>query len=276
MRRFSKLVRALFTVAVGLGILVAIYGLWVRYQIEPVTRDGKVRADVVPIAPDVSGLVANVLVHDNEPVKKGQVLMVIDQSRYKDRRNRSMPDVIAEESTEQGAARTKELHAEVAQAVAARDLAALNLERTLVRAPVDGPVTNVDLQPGVYLTAGKAAMALVSEASLRVEGYFEETKLPAIHVGDPASIHLMGVANEIRGHVESIAGGVEDRERTGSDAQLANVNPSFTWVRLAQRIPVRITVDEVPPGVRLVPGQTASVEVHSQASEVQIRRSWPW
>jgi multidrug resistance efflux pump len=218
------------------------------------------------------------------------VLMVIDQSRYKialelaeanllkqragydeaareDRRNRSMPDVIAEESTEQGAARTKELHAEVAQAVAARDLAALNLERTLVRAPVDGPVTNVDLQPGVYLTAGKAAMALVSEASLRVE---------AIHVGDPASIHLMGVANEIRGHVESIAGGVEDRERTGSDAQLANVNPSFTWVRLAQRIPVRITVDEVPPGVRLVPGQTASVEVHSQASEVQIRRSWPW
>jgi RND family efflux transporter MFP subunit len=299
MRRFSKLVRALFTVAVGLGILAAIYGLWVRYQIEPVTRDGKVRADVVPIAPDVSGLVDRVLVHDNEPVKKGQVLMVIDQSRYKialelaeanllkqragydeaareDRRNRSMPDVIAEESTEQGAARTRELHAEVAQAVAARNLAALNLERTLVRAPVDGTVTNVDLQPGVYLTAGKAAMALVSEASLRVEGYFEETKLPAIHVGNKASIHLMGVANEIRGHVESIAGGVEDRERAGSDAQLANVNPSFTWVRLAQRIPVRIAVDEVPPGVRLVPGQTASVEVHSQASEVQIRRSWPW
>jgi multidrug resistance efflux pump len=299
MWRFSSLVRAISTVVVGLAILVAIYGLWVRYQIEPVTRDGKVRADIVPIAPDVSGFVTQVLVHDNEDVTKGQVLMVIDQSRYKialeqaeanllkeragydeavreDRRNRAMPDVIALESTQQGTARVQELRANVAQAVAARDLAALNLERTVVRAAVEGNVTNVDLQPGVYLNAGKAAMALVSKASLRVEGYFEETKLPAIHVGDRATIHLMGVANDIQGHVESIAGGVEDRERAGNDAQLANVNPAFTWVRLAQRIPVRIVIDDVPAGVRLVPGQTASVEVHSTAAEVQIRRSWPW
>jgi RND family efflux transporter MFP subunit len=264
-----------------------------------VTRDGKVRADVVPIAPDVSGLVTEVRVRDNEVVKSGQVLMVIDPSRYRiavaqaeanllreraeydeavreDRRNRAMPDVIAEEATQQGTAKVQQLRADVAQAIAARDLAALNLERTVVRAPVDGTVTNVDLLPGVYLNAGKAAMALVSAASLRVEGYFEETKLPAIHVGDRATVHLMGVANDIQGHVESIAGGVEDRERAGSDAQLANVNPAFTWVRLAQRIPVRIVIDQVPTGVRLVPGQTASVEVHSTASEVQIRRSLPW
>lgn len=299
MSRLSGLIRVLATVVVGLVILAAIYGLWVRYQIEPVTRDGKVRADIVPIAPDVSGLVTQVQVHDNEIVKGGQVLMVIDQSRYRialaqaeanllraraeydeaareDRRNRAMPDVIAEEATQQGTAKVQELRADVAQAVAARDLAALNLERTVVRAPLDGTVTNVDLQPGVYLNAGKAAMALVSEASLRVEGYFEETKLPAIHVGDRATVHLMGVANDIQGHVESIAGGVEDRERAGSDAQLANVNPSFTWVRLAQRIPVRIVIDQVPPGVRLVPGQTASVEVHATPGEVQIRRSLPW
>ncbi|HLZ77929.1 MAG TPA: HlyD family efflux transporter periplasmic adaptor subunit, partial [Sphingomonas sp.] len=128
----------------------------------------------------------------------------------------------------------------------------------------------------LYLTAGKAAFALVYDRSLRVEGYFEETKLPAIHVGDPASIYLMGVADEIRGHVESIAGAVEDRERAGGEAQVANVNPSFTWVRLAQRIPVRIVIDHVPPGVRLVPGQTATVEVHSRANEVQIKRSFPW
>jgi multidrug resistance efflux pump len=147
----------------------------------------------VPIAHDVSGLVTEVLVRDNEAVKGGQVLMVIDQSRYKialsqaeanllreragydeaareDRRNRAMPDVIAEEATQQGTAKVQQLRADVAQAVAARDLAALNLERTVVRAPVDGTVTNVDLQPGVYLNAGKAAIALVSEASLRVEG----------------------------------------------------------------------------------------------------------
>jgi RND family efflux transporter MFP subunit len=299
MLRLSNLVRALATVAVILGILAVIYALWVRYQIEPLTRDGRVRADVVPIAPDVSGLVTDVRVRDNEVVKTGQVLLVIDPSRYRialeladadvekqtaefneakreDRRNRSMPDVVATESTEQGMARVEQLHAGVKQAEAARDLAALNLERTLVRAPVDGTVTNVDLQPGVYLNAGKAAMALVSASSLRVEGYFEETKLPAVNVGDPASIYLMGVASEIRGHVESIAGGVEDRERMGSNGQLANVNPAFTWVRLAQRIPVRIAIDSVPPGVRLVPGQTASVEVHSRSGEIAVKRSLPW
>jgi RND family efflux transporter MFP subunit len=299
MLRLSNLVRALVTAVVILGILAAIYALWVRYQIEPLTRDGRVRADVVPIAPDVSGLVTDVRVHDNEIVKTGQVLLVIDPSRYRialdladadvekqkaefneakreDRRNRSMPDVVATESTEQGLARVDQLRAGLKQAEAARALAALNLERTLVRAPVDGTVSNVDLQPGVYLNAGKAAMALVSASSLRVEGYFEETKLPAVNVGDPASIYLMGVANEIHGHVESIAGGVEDRERMGSNGQLANVNPAFTWVRLAQRIPVRIAIDSVPPGVRLVPGQTASVEIHSRSGELAVKRSLPW
>jgi multidrug resistance efflux pump len=299
MLRLPNLVRAVTTAAVILGILAVIYALWVRYQIEPLTRDGRVRADVVPIAPDVSGLVTDVRVRDNEVVTKGQVLLVIDSSRYRialelanadvqqqtaelneatreDRRNRSMPDVIATESTEQGMTKVEQLRAGVKRAQAARDLAALNLERTLVRAPVDGTVTNVDLLPGVYLNAGKAAMALVSTQSLRVEGYLEETKLPAVNLGDPANIYLMGVASAIHGHVESIAGGVEDRERMGSDAQLANVNPAFTWVRLAQRIPVRIAIDSVPPGVRLIPGLTASVEIQSRAGEIVVKRSLPW
>ncbi|KHK56030.1 membrane protein [Burkholderia sp. A9] len=299
MKRIIPLLRTVLTAAIILGILGAIYGLWVRYQIEPLTRDGKVRADVVPIAPDVSGLVTDVRVHDNQKVTKGQVLLVIDPSRYRialeqadaniaseqaeldeaireDRRNRAMPDVVAEESTQQGTTRVEKLRAALAQARSARNLAALNLERTLVRAPIDGTVTNVGLLPGVYLNAGKGAMALVNDTSLRVEGYFEETKLPAIHVGDPASIYLMGVASEIRGHVQSIAGGVEDRERAGGDAQLANVNPAFTWVRLAQRIPVRVVIDSAPPGVRLVPGQTASVEIHARAGDVTVPRSLPW
>ncbi|AHI68114.1 efflux RND transporter periplasmic adaptor subunit [Burkholderia thailandensis] len=299
MKRTIPLLRTCLTAAILVTILGAIYALWTRYQIEPLTRDGKVRADVVPIAPDVGGLVTDVRVHDNQKVTKGQVLLVIDPSRYRialehaqadlasqqaeldeavreDRRNRALPDVVATESTEQGATRVEKLRAAVAQARAARDLAALNLERTRVRAPVDGTVTNVGLLPGVYLSAGKGAMALVNDRSLRVEGYFEETKLPAIHVGDPASVYLMGIASEIRGHVQSIAGGVEDRERAGGAAQLANVNPAFTWVRLAQRIPVRVAIDSVPPGLRLVPGQTASVEIHARAGDVTVRRSLPW
>lgn len=286
--------------ALVIGIVfAAIYALWVRYQIEPLTRDGKVRADLVPVAADVSGLITEVHIHDDEFVRKGQILLVIDRPRYQlaldqakanlatqrvalaqaereDRRNQSMPEVLATEVIEQGRAKVDGLRTGLAQAVAARDLARLNLERTYVRAPVDGTVSNMTLQPGIYLNAGKAAVALVYGGSLRVEGYFEETKLPAIHLGDPASVYLMGVADEIRGHVDSIAGGVEDRERTGGDAQLANVNPSFTWVRLAQRIPVRIAIDRIPANVRLIPGQTATVIVHARADDAVVRRSLPW
>ena len=294
-----NLLSSIATLLVLLVILAAIYALWIRYQVEPVTRDGKVRADMVPVAADVSGLVTEVRVADNGEVKRGDVLFVIDRPRYRialeqaqavlasqqaalaqavreDRRNRAMTDVIAAETIEQGRARVEELRAAIGQAIAARDLARFNLERTIVRAPVDGTVSNVSLQPGVYLTAGKPALALVYTRSMRVEGYFEETKLPAIRVGDPASVYLMGVADEIKGHVESIAGGVEDRERAGADGQLANVNPSFTWVRLAQRIPVRIAIDAIPANVRMIPGQTATVVVHPRDDGRAVRRSLPW
>jgi len=236
---------------------------------------------------------------DRRVVKKGDVLFTIDQPRYRlalqqaeanvasqkvalaqaireDRRNRAMPEVIAAEVIEQGRARVETLRAGIGQAVAARDLARFNLERTFVRAPVGGTASNMTLQPGVYLTAGKPAFALVYDASLRVEGYFEETKLPAIRVGDRASVYLMGIADEVEGHVQSIAGGVEDRERAGADGQLANVNPSFTWVRLAQRIPVRIAIDKIPRNVRMIPGQTVTVIVHPRKDGREIHRSLPW
>lgn len=296
---FRNLLRSIVTLAVLLGILAGIYALWLRYQVAPITRDGKVRADLVPVAADVGGLVTDVRVHDNQVVRKGDVLFVIDRPRYQlaleqaeatlanqqtalaqaireDRRNRAMPDVIAAEQIEQGTAKVDELRAGIRQAVAARDLARFNHGRTVVRAPVGGTVSNMSLQPGVYLTAGKSALALVYNQSMRVEGYFEETKLPAIRIGDPASVYLMGVRDEITGHVESIAGGVEDRERAGADGQLANVNPSFTWVRLAQRIPVRIVVDRIPANVRMIPGQTATVIVHPRDDGREVHRSLPW
>jgi multidrug resistance efflux pump len=178
--------------------------------------------------------------------------------------------VVASEVIEQGQTKVEQLRMAVAQAVAARDLAQLNLERTVIRAPVSGQVANMTLQPGIYQTVGKPVLALVATPSLRVEGYFEETKLQRIHVGDAVSVHLMGVAGTIKGHVQSIATAIEDRERSGNSAQLANVNPAFTWVRLAQRIPVRVAIDQVPPGILLVPGQTATVVVHSP----QAKRDW--
>ncbi|AIF48864.1 membrane protein [Dyella japonica A8] len=291
-----KIVRALFTALAIAGLLLAVRALWIRYQVEPVTRDGKVLADIVPVAADVAGLITQVCVQDNQPVQQGQVLLVIDPSRYalalqqaqaslgslrialaqaerEDARNRSMSNVVAAEVIEQGRMKVEQLRLSVTQAVAARDLAQLNLDRTVVRAPVSGKVTNMTLQPGIYLTVGKAALALVNTPSLRVEGYFEETKLQRIHLNDAVAIHLMGVPGTLRGHVESIAAAIQDRERAGDIARPADVNPAFTWVRLAQRIPVRVAIDSVPQGIRLVPGQTATIDVLSPGPR---REFLPW
>jgi multidrug resistance efflux pump len=126
---------------------------------------------------------------------------------------------------------------------------------------VDGTVTNVLLEPGDYVTTGKSVMALVDSATLRIEGYFEETKLSKIHPGDRVRIRLMGEPRELTGRVESIAAGIADRERSDSPDLLANINPTFNWVRLAQRVPVRVKPETVPPGVLLVLGRTATVSV---------------
>lgn len=292
-------VRTLGTLLLVAVILLAMQLLWQRYQVQPITRDGKVRADIVHVATDVAGLITEVLVHDNEFVRKGAVLVVMDKPRYQlalqqaeaevasqqavlaqaereDRRNHAMSNLVSTENVERGHARVEELKAALAKAIAARDLAKLNLERTAVRAPVDGYISNMTLQAGIYLQRGATVSALVYKQSTRIEGYFEETKIPAIHIGDPVIAHLMGVANPIRGHVESISAGVADRERSDEGPALANVNPSFTWVRLAQRIPVRIAIDAVPDGVRLIVGQTTTVEVLPRPGEITVHRSFPW
>ena len=115
--------------------------------------------------------------------------------------------------------------------------------RSEVRASVNGLITNMDLQPGAYVSVGHGVTALIDEDTLRIEGYFEETKLPRIKVGDAATVRLIGERTLLTGHVQSIAGGIDDRERSSGNDLLANVNPTFSWVRLAQRIPVRIALD---------------------------------
>jgi RND family efflux transporter MFP subunit len=258
--------------------------LWIHYNVEPWTRDGRVRADIVQVTPDVSGLVTEVLVNNDQVVTTGQVLFVLDRPRYQlaelqaeaviradeaalqqaireNHRNRALDTLVTAERVEEGESRVEQLRAQLSGALVQRDLARLNLERTTVRATVNGIVTNVELQPGDYATAGRQVMALVDRDSLHVEGYFEETKLPRISVGDRATVRLMGLQTDLDGTVESIAGGIEDRERSGSTTALANVNPTFSWVRLAQRIPVRIHLGSVPGSVRLIPGRTATVSI---------------
>ncbi len=265
--------------------------LWVHYENEPWTRDGRVRAEVVAVAPDVSGLVSEVLVHDNQRVRMGDVLFRIDRKRFelalrhadavlagraaaldvasKDlTRYRTLDNMnniaVSKQQVDNVSGRQAEAQAAYQQALAERDLARLNLERSEVRASVNGSMTNFELRPGSYVTAGKGVAALVDEDSLHVDGYFEETKLPLIHVGDRAAVHLMGESKDLYGRVEGVASGIEDRDRSNGTSLLANVNPTFNWVRLAQRIPVRIVLDRPPSDVRLVAGRTVTVVINPE------------
>ena len=151
--------------------------------------------------------------------------------------------------------------AELDAANAALEVARLNLERSTVVAPVNGIVTNFNLLPGRYVNAGAAVFALIGSDTFRVEGYFEETKLRRIRIGEDATVRLIGDPRVLSGHVESIAYGIEDQNRSTSSELLASVNPTFSWVRLAQRIPVRIKLDNVPPDLLLVAGRTATVSI---------------
>ena len=282
--RLGRLAVTLIAVAVA---AVIGWQLWVYYLEAPWTRDGRVRADVVQLAADVSGLVSEVLVHEDQPVHRGDVLFRIDPIRFQLALRQAEANVasklasseeagremrrfnalsslsVSQEQQQQRTASASEATAAYEQALADRDVAALNLVRSEVRAPVNGLVTNFSMRPGNYVDAGKPVFALVDSDSFHVDGYFEETKLPRIKVGDPARVRFVGESATIEGHVQSIAGGIADRERQGSEDLLANVNPTFNWVRLAQRVPVRIELDRVPAGVRLVTGRTATVVVMS-------------
>lgn len=292
-RILTAVARYLVTaVAVGLAALGARW-LWIHYNVEPWTRDGRVRADVVEVSPDVNGLVTEVRVKDGQVVRAGEILFVLDQARYElaerqveaavaadeaslaqarreNRRNQALGTLVTTEQGEEGLSKVAELTAQLQGAEVERDVARLNLERTTVRATVNGIVTNLELQPGDYASAGHEVLALLDSDAIYVDGYFEETKLPLIRVGDRANVHIMGVNTVLHGSVEAIAAGIEDRERSASSSELANVNPTFSWVRLAQRIPVRIKLDPAPVSVRLIAGRTATVAIevpHDRAPE---------
>jgi multidrug resistance efflux pump len=276
---------ALTGVAVAAAIWVG-YRLWDYYMDEPWTRDGHVRAEVVPVAPDVAGFVTEVLVKDNQMVRRGDILFRIDPARYEialkqaeavlegrqavleeanadlKRYDALTPDTtVSRQRLDQVIATQGSAKAAYDQAVADRALAKLNLERSEVRASVDGSVSNMDLRPGTYLSPGKGVMALVDTDTLHVEGYFEETKLSRIHVGDPVNVQLMGASRALHGRVESIETGIDDRDRGEGANLLASVNPTFNWVRLAQRVPVRVALEHIPANGDLVAGRTATVEV---------------
>jgi len=286
---------ARFLLTAGVFLLAALLGhaLWLHYMSSPWTRDGRVKANIISVAPDVSGLVTEVAVRDNQFVRAGEVLLRIDPARYRlalgqaeatlaarrtelglrrdeaARRASLAGAVVSQESRSTAQGEASSAGARLDEALAARDLARLNLERTEVRAAVDGYVSNLNVHGGDYVSAGKPVLALIDSHSFWAYGYFEETKLPLIRVGDPATVRLMSSGEELKGHVESLSRGITDRESGTGRELLADVNPTFSWVRLAQRVPVRIRLDQMPKDVLLTAGMTCTVIVHPRGRKAE-------
>jgi multidrug resistance efflux pump len=285
--------RVLITLGTVAAAALLGWAMWNTYMASPWTRDGAVRAYVVTIAPEVAGRIVQLPLADNQFVHKGDLLMVIDPSDYaiavalaeaavtqarvdadnatrEARRRAQLTNLeTSEEEKQTYASNAQAAEATYQQAVAKLAQARVNLQRTSIHSPVNGYVTNLLAQLGDYANVGQIRVSLVNADSFWVDGYFEEVNLEAIQLCDPANIKLMGYRQIVRGHVDSIARGINVANALADQTGLASVNPIFTWVRLAQRVPVRIAIDQVPNGVQLVQGMTATVEVQHHNEESQ-------
>lgn len=284
----GKLMRGAVTlIAVAIAAVIG-WQLWIFYTLSPWTRDARVLANVVRVAPDVSGLITKVHVRDNQPVAKGDLLFEIDPERFRAALDHAQGDVAMKTAAlrlaRENAARfntllrenspgfsveageqmnTRAAEAEGALLVAQANLAIaeINMRRSKVHASVAGYVTNLTAVAGDYASTGTGVLALVDSGSFYVYGYFMETKLPLIQEGARAQVELMAGNVVLDGVVEGLSRAIANPD----DARglLADVNPQFSWIRLAQRIPVRVKLGTLPKGVRLSSGMSATIIIMS-------------
>ena len=281
--------RILVTVAVIIAAVLAGHWVWNYYLYSPWTRDGKVRAQIITLSPDVSGWVRELHIEDNQSVKEGDLLFRIDDTRYQAtleraeaqllyqqeayrlaqhqyERRKSMRagNTISEEELERARIEAQLAAANVALARAERETAKINLQRTRVVAPTDGTIVNLTLQQGNFVNQGKPVLSMVKTGSFYVTGYFEETKLPMVHVGQPATVILMNGSHHLQGRVTSVGQAIANANTRTDTQLLPQVQQTFNWVRLAQRIPVHIELESVPDDILLAAGMTATVRLHEQ------------
>ncbi|GGC59089.1 efflux RND transporter periplasmic adaptor subunit [Marinobacter halophilus] len=285
----GKLLRVGITLLVVAIAVVAGSWVWNHYLYSPWTRDGRIRADVITIAPDVSGWVTQLSVKNNQAVKQGDLLFTIDDTRYQavlaearakvaqsqsalelarhryqSRQGLSDPQAINEEDLETYRFNMESARAGHELAKAELEVARIDLERTQVVAPADGTVSNLHLRQGNYVNKGTAVLSQVKADSFYVTGYFEETKIQLVQVGQTARMTLMGGDRKLTGTVVSIARGIADINTSSNPQMLPQVQQAFNWVRLAQRIPVDIALDPVPEDIHLSAGMTVSINLDTE------------
>lgn len=291
-----KIARYAITILLVIIAVVIIFRAWVFYTESPWTRDAKFAADVVAISPDVTGLITDVPVHDNQLVKKGDTLFVVDRPRYQKaldqaqadveyyqalvsekrreaaRRNQLGTSAMSREAIDQANNDLQTTEHQLAKSIATRDLAKIDLDRTAITAPSDGWVTNLNVYEGEFITRGSVAVALVQQHSFYVLAYLEETKLHGVEPGYRAEVTPLGSNVVLRGTVDSVAAGVTNSSSSVDSKGMATVDSNLEWVRLAQRVPVRIHLDR-QPGNRFPAGTTATVVITGQSDRADTQVS---
>ena len=285
----KKIIKILFTLVILGAAAFFAYNKYRAYIDNPWTRDGQVRTQVIQVTPRVNGMVTKILVVDNQKVKTGDLLFEIDPSQYQVKLNQAEARLQRTKEAAKGTKiefeRVKNIYAKDKGAVSQKDLvrnetnyyksladidsseeavntAKLNLSYTKVFAEVDGYVSNINFQIGSQASANKPILALVDENAYWVFGFFREDAIPEVEVGDTAMVTLLAYPDTpLSGKVESIAWGIAHSDGNPGNNLLPSVKPVFQWIRLAQRIPVRIKLDKLPEDVKLRFGLTASVMV---------------
>jgi multidrug resistance efflux pump len=283
--------KRLATLAIAMiAVLIAIV-TWQTYVLGPWTRNGNVRVQVANVAPQISGQIVDLRVNDNQYVRQGDVLYVIDPVDYQlalasaksqvaeaaadlelkqaeSKRRQALSNLATtpeEQQTYAAAAAVAQATFEAAQQQQTK--AELDLKRTQVLSPVTGYVTNLLLRVGDFAAAGASNITVIDSESFWIDGYFEETKMAGVCVNDRVEAQLMGYSAPIVGRVETVTRGISVSNAATGAQGLPNVDPIYTWVRLAQRVPVRIAIEEVPSGVPLVSGMTATVTIKQADNE---------
>ncbi|RLA71339.1 MAG: efflux transporter periplasmic adaptor subunit [Epsilonproteobacteria bacterium] len=291
----KKIIKILLTLAILGAAAFFAYNKYRAYIDNPWTRDGQVRTQVIQVTPRVNGMVVKIHVVDNQQVKTGDLLFEIDPSQYqvkldqaKARLQRTLEAakgtkieyerVTTIYNRDKGAVSQKDLVrnetnyykslADIDSSTEQVNTAKLNLSYTKVFAEVDGYVSNINFQIGSQASANKPILALVDENSYWVFGFFREDAIPEVEVGDTAMVTLLAYSDTpLKGKVESIAWGIAHSDGNPGNNLLPSVKPVFQWIRLAQRIPVRIKLDKLPEDVKLRFGLTASVMVLKDTEE---------
>ena len=265
--------------------LCASWWLWNYYMHAPWTRDGKIRVEIVGIAPQVAGRIVTLQVSDNQFVRKGALLLTLDETPYRialnngesqlakaqadrikaeheaSRRQRLPGSAISAEDLDVANLTVRSMLAAEKSAEAQLAQARWQLAQTEVFAPVDGWITHLSSRVGDYAASGTPLFALVDSHSFYAIGYFEETKLRHIRPGAPATLRLYGDDRLLTGEVASIGRAIYDQSVENSSSLVPDVEPNVPWVRLAQRVPVRIRLNRLPADVTLVAGTTCSIAV---------------